>query len=128
MRWYDPSFVRSESVVIGNTLPVIRAVTLQPSGAKVGDQLVATVDGSDVIAVSAASHDRESYGKEQLSELLPLANSSPKFTSSAQGILTQGQFGYVASAVDPKNDPLTFALESALPDMTIKDEPRRNSA
>lgn len=48
MRWYDPSSVRSESVVVGNTLPVIRAVTLQPSGAKVGDRLLATVDGSDM--------------------------------------------------------------------------------
>jgi hypothetical protein len=153
--------VRSKPVVVGNTSPVIRAVTIQPSGAKVGDQLVATVDGGDmdgddvrytyrwshnnrlvlegeegtlvttgfsrgdVIAVSATPHDRESYGKEKMSELLTLANSSPKFTSLPQGIQTQGQFGYVASAVDPENDPLTFALESAPPGMTIDEKTGR---
>jgi hypothetical protein len=136
-------------------------VTIQPSGAKVGDRLVATVDGSDVdgddvlytyrwshnnrlvlegeagmldttgfsrgdvIAVSATPHDRESHGKERLSELLPLANSPPKFTSSDQGILTQGRFGYVASAVDPENDPLTYTLESAPPGMTIDEKTGR---
>lgn len=153
--------VRSGSVTVGNTPPAIRAVTLQPSGAKVGDRVVAAVDGSDmdgedvhytyrwshnnrvvlegeqgtldttgfsrsdVIAVSATPHDRESHGKEQLSELLTLANSPPKFTSSGQGILTQGQFSYVASAVDPENDPLTFALESAPPGMTIDEKTGR---
>lgn len=153
--------VRSGSVLVGNTPPTIRAVTLQPSGAKVGDRLVATVDGSDmdgedvrytyrwshnnrlvlegeqgildttgfsrgdVIAVSATPHDRESHGKEQLSELMTLANSPPKFTSSGQGILTQGQFIYVASAVDPENDPLTFTLESAPPGMTIDEKTGR---
>ncbi|MEO6542829.1 MAG: hypothetical protein ABIP05_02150, partial [Nitrospiraceae bacterium] len=116
--------VRSESIAVGNTPPAIRAVAIQPSDAKVGDRLVATVDGSDmdgddirysfrwshnnrlvaegeqaildttgfsrgdVIAVSATPHDRESHGKEQLSELLTLANSPPKFTSSAQGSMT----------------------------------------
>ena len=151
--WGPP--VRSQSVVVGNTPPVIRALTIQPSSAKVGDRLVATVDGSDidgeeirytyrwshnnrltvegeqatldttgfsrgdVIAVSATPHDRDSHGKEQLSDLLTLANSPPKFTSSVQGILAQGQFGYVASAVDSENDPLTFSLESAPPDMAI---------
>jgi len=153
--------VRSGSVVVGNTSPVIRAVTLQPSSAKVGDRLVATVEGSDmdgddvrytyrwsrnnrlvvegeegtldtagfsrgdVIAVSATPHDRESHGKEQLSQLLTLANSPPKFTSSAQGILAQGQFSYVASAVDPENDPVTFALESAPPGMAIDEKTGR---
>jgi hypothetical protein len=153
--------VRSKSIVVGNTSPVIRAVTIQPSGAKVGDRLVATVDGSDmdgddvfytyrwshnnrlvlegeeglldttgfsrgdVIAVSATPHDRESHGKERLSELLTLANSPPKFTSSDQGILTQGRFGYVASAVDPENDPLTYTLESAPPGMTIDEKTGR---
>ena len=147
--------VRSQSVVVGNTPPAIRALTIQPSGAKVGDRLVATVDGSDmdgddvrytyrwshnnrlmvegeqdtldttgfsrgdVIAVSATPHDRDSHGKEQLSDLLTLANSPPKFTSSIPGILTQRQFGYVASAMDPENDPLTFALESAPSGMTV---------
>ena len=153
--------VRSQPVVVGNTPPVIRAVTIQPNGAKVGDQLVATVDGGDIdgddvrytyrwshnnrliaegeqgaldttgfsrgdtIAVSATPHDRNSHGKEQLSELLTLANSPPKFTSSAPGVLTQGQFGYVASAVDPENDPLTFSLESAPPGMTIDEKTGR---
>jgi hypothetical protein len=152
---------RSQSVVVGNTPPVIRALTIQPSGAKVGDRLVATVDGSDidgdeirytyrwshnnqlivegeqgtldttgfsrgdVLAVSATPHDRGSHGKEQLSELLTLANRPPKFTSSAPAILTQGQFGYVASAVDPENDPLTFALESAPSGMTIDEKSGR---
>ncbi len=153
--------VRSGSVIVGNTPPVIRAVTLQPSSAKVGDRLVATVDGSDmdgedvrytyrwshnnrlvaegeqatldttgflrgdVIAVSVTPHDRESHGREQLSELLALANSPPKFTSSAQGSLTQGQFSYVASALDSENDPVTFALESAPPGMTIDEKTGR---
>ena len=40
--------VRSGSVVVGNTPPAIRALTIQPSGAKVGDRLVATVDGGDM--------------------------------------------------------------------------------
>ena len=150
--------VRSQSVVVDNTPPVIRALTIQPSGAKVGDRLVATVDGSDmdgdavhyiyrwfhnnrltvegeqgtldttgfsrgdVIAVSATPHDPGSHGKEQLSELLTLANNPPKFTSSAPGILARGQFSYVASAVDPENDPLTFALESAPSGMTIDEK------
>lgn len=153
--------VRSESVVVGNTPPAIRSVTIQPSGAKVGDRLVATVDGSDMdgddvhytyrwshnnrlvvegeqemldtagfsrgdaIAVSATPHDRGSHGKEQRSELLMLANRPPKFTSSAQGGLAQGQFRYVASAVDPENDPLIFALESAPPGMTINEKTGR---
>jgi hypothetical protein len=153
--------VRSGSVVVGNTPPAIRALTIQPSSAKVGDRLVATVDGSDMdgddvrytyrwshndrlvvegeqgtldttdfsrgdaIAVSATPHDRDSHGKEQLSELLTLANSPPKFTSSAQGVLAQGQFGYVASATDPENDPMTFALESAPPGMTIDEKTGR---
>jgi hypothetical protein len=153
--------VRSGLVVVGNTPPAIRAVTIQPSGAKVGDLLVATVDGNDMdgddvhytyrwshnnrlvvegeqgtldttgfsrgdaIAVSVTPHDRGSHGKEQLSELLTLANSPPKFTSSAQGVLEKGQFGYVASAVDPENDPFTFTLESAPPGMTIDEKTGR---
>ena len=153
--------VRSGPVVVGNTPPAIRALTIQPSSAKVGDQLVATVDGHDMdgdevrytyrwshnnrlvvegeqgtldttgfsrgdaIAVSATPHDRDSHGKDRLSELLTLANSPPRFTSSGQGVLAQGQFGYVASAVDPENDPLTFALESAPPGMTIDEKTGR---
>ena len=153
--------VRSGSVVVGNTPPAIRALTIQPSGAKVGDRLVATVEGSDidgeeirytyrwshnnqlivegeqgmldttgfsrgdVIAVSVTPHDRGSHGKEQQSELLTLANSPPKFTSSAQGVLAQGHFGYVVSAVDPENDPYTFALESAPPGMIIDEKTGR---
>ena len=153
--------VRSQSVVVGNTPPVIRALTIQPSNAKVGDRLVATVDGSDIdgeeihytyrwshnnrliaegeqealdttgfsrgdsIAVAVTPHDRGSHGKEKQSERLTLANSPPRFTSSAPGIVAQGQFGYVASAVDPENDPLTFALESAPPGMTIDEKTGR---
>lgn len=153
--------VRSGSFVVGNTPPAIRALTIQPSGAKVGDRLVATVDGSDIdgeeirytyrwshnnqwivegeqgtldtagfsrgdaIAVSVTPHDRGSHGKEQQSELLTLANSPPKFTSSAQGVLAQGHFGYVVSAVDPENDPYTFALESAPPGMIIDEKTGR---
>ena len=79
----------------------------------------------DAIAVSVTPHDRGSHGKEQLSELLTLANCPPKFTSSAQGILAQGQFGYVASAVDPENDPFIFWLESAPPGMTIDEKTGR---
>jgi hypothetical protein len=153
--------VRSGSVIVGNTPPAIRSVTIQPSGAKAGDRLVATVDGndmdgddvhytyrwshnsrlvvegeqetldttgfsrSDAIAVSVTPHDRGSHGKEQLSELLTLANSPPTFTSSAQGSLAQGQFSYVASAVDSENDPLIFALESAPSGMTIDEKTGR---
>ena len=153
--------VRSGSVVVGNTPPTIRSVTIQPSGAKVGDRLVATVDGSDMdgddvhytyrwshnnrlvvegkegtldttgfsrgdaIAVSVTPHDRGSHGKEQLSDLLTLANSPPKFTSSAQGGLAQGQFSYTASAEDPENDPLIFALESAPSGMAIDEKTGR---
>lgn len=153
--------VRSGSVVVGNTPPAIRALTIQPSGATVGDRLVATVDGSDmdgddvrytyrwshnnqlavegeegtletagfsrgdVIAVSVTPHDRDSHGNARLSDLLTLANRPPKFTSSAQGVLAQGQFSYAASAVDPENDPVTFALESAPPGMTIDEKTGR---
>jgi Putative Ig domain len=153
--------VQSKSFVVGNTPPAIRALTIQPSGAKVGDRLVATVDGGDAdgedvrytyrwshnnqlvaegeqgtldttgfsrgdtIAVSVTPHDRGSHGKEQSSELLTLANSPPRFTSSAQGVLAQGQFGYVVSAVDPESDPYTFALESAPPGMTIDEKSGR---
>jgi putative Ig domain-containing protein len=153
--------VRSQSVVVGNTPPDIRALTIQPSNAKVGDGLIATVDGSDidgedirytyrwshnnrlivegeqgtldttgfsrgdVIAVSVTPHDRGSHGKEKLSDLLTLANSPPKFTSSVPGIPANRQFGYVASAVDPENDPLTFALESAPSGMTIDEKTGR---
>ena len=150
--------VRSGSVVVGNTPPAIRTLTIQPSGAKVGDRLVATVEGGDIdgddvrytyqwshnkqvvaegeqgtldttgfshgdaIAVSVTPHDRGSHGKEQQSELLTLANSPPKFTSSPQGVLVRGHFGYAVSAVDPENDPCTFALESAPPGMTIDEK------
>jgi len=153
--------VRSGSVVVGNTSPAIRTLTIQPSGAKVGDPLVATVDGGDidgddvrytyrwshnnqvvaegeqgtldttgfsrgdVIAVSVTPHDRGSHGKEQQSELLTLANSPPKFTSSAKGVLAQGHYGYVVSVVDPEDDPYTFALESAPPGMTIDEKTGR---
>ena len=153
--------VRSQSVVVGNTPPVIRALTIQPGNAKVGDRLVATVEGSDidgeeirytyrwshnnqvvaesdqgtldttgfsrgdVITVSATPHDRGSQGKEQQSELLTLVNSPPKFTSSAPGVLAQGHYGYVVSAVDPENDPYTFVLESAPPGMTIDEKTGR---
>jgi len=152
---------RSQSVVVGNTPPVIRALTIQPSSAKAGDRLVATVDGSDidgedirytyrwshnkrvivegeqetldtagfsrgdVITVSATPHDRGSHGKEKLSEPLTLANSPPKFTSSAPGVVAQEQFSYIALAVDPENDPLTFALESAPSGMTIDEKAGR---
>ena len=150
--------VRSEAVVVANTPPAIRTLTIQPSGAKVGDSLVATVDGGDidgddvhytyrwshnnqvvaegeqgtldttgfsrgdVIAVSATPHDRGSHGKEQQSEVLTLANIPPKFTSPAPRALANGQFSYVASAVDPENDPLTFTLESAPSGMTIDEK------
>jgi hypothetical protein len=153
--------VRSKSVIVGNTPPAIRALTILSSGAKVGDRLVATVDGGDIdgddvrytyrwshnnqvvvegeqgtldttgfsrgdaVAVSVTPHDRGSHGKEQLSELLTLANSPPKFTSSAQGVLAQGHFGFVVSAVDPENDPYTFALESAPPGMIIDEKTGR---
>ena len=153
--------VRSGSVVVGNTPPAIRTLTIQPSGAKVGDRLVATVEGGDidgddvrytyrwshnnqvavegeqgtldttgfsrgdVIAVSVTPHDRGSHGKEQLSELLTLANSPPKFISSAQGGWAQGQFSYAASAADPENDPLIYALESAPSGMTIEEKTGR---
>jgi hypothetical protein len=153
--------VRSGSVVVGNTSPAIRTLTIQPSGAKAGDPLVATVDGGDidgddvrytyrwshnnqvvaegeqgtldttgfsrgdVIAVSVTPHDRGSHGKEQQSELLTLANSPPKFTSSAKGVLAQGHYGYVVSVVDPEDDPYTFALESAPPGMTIDEKTGR---
>lgn len=153
--------VRSQSVVVGNTPPAIRALTIQPSSPKVGDRLAATVDGSDidgedirytyrwshnnrlilegeqgtldttgfsrgdVIAVSVTPHDRGSHGKEKLSDLLTLANSPPKFTSSPPGILANGQFGYIVSAVDPENDPVTFSLESAPSGMTIDEKTGR---
>lgn len=153
--------VRSESVVVGNTPPVIRALTIQPGSAKVGDRLVATVDGSDIdgeeihytyrwshnnrlivegeqealdttgfsrgdtIAVSVTPHDRSSHGKEKLSELLTLANTPPRFTSSVPRIPAKGQFSYVASAVDPENDSLTFSLESAPSGMTIDEKTGR---
>jgi putative Ig domain-containing protein len=153
--------VRSEAVVVGNTPPAIRTLTIQPSGAKVGDRLVATVDGGDidgedvrytyrwshnnqvvaegdqatlettgfsrgdVIAVSVTPHDRGSQGKERMSELLTLLNSPPKFTSSAQAVFAQGSFSYVVSAVDPEDDPFTFALESAPPGMIIDEKTGR---
>jgi hypothetical protein len=79
----------------------------------------------DAISVSVTPHDRGSHGREQLSELLTLANSPPKFTSSAQGVLAQGHFAYVVSAVDPENDPYTFALESAPPGMIIDEKTGR---
>ena len=153
--------VRSEAVIVGNTPPAIRTLAIQPSGAKVGDRLVATVDGSDidgeevrytyrwshnnqvvaegdqatlettgfsrgdVIAVSVTPHDRGSHGKERMSELLTLLNSPPKFTSSPQAVFAQGNFGYVVSAVDPEDDPFTFALDSAPPGMTIDEKSGR---
>ena len=46
--------VRSGSVVVGNTSPAIRTLTIQPSGAKVGDPLVATVDGATSMETTSA--------------------------------------------------------------------------
>ena len=39
---------RAPEKVVGNTSPVVRAVVLEPNGAKAGDPIKATVDGNDV--------------------------------------------------------------------------------
>ena len=73
----------------------------------------------DVVAVAVIPHDRDTPGKEVMSQLVTLTNRPPKFTSTAPASGAQGQLNYAVTAVDPENDPVTFSLETAPPGMTI---------
>lgn len=152
---------RAADRVVGNTPPAVRAVVLEPNGAKAGDPIKATVDGNDVdgdavrytyrwlrnnqvasegeqdsldttgflrddvVAVAVIPHDRDTQGKEVMSQPVTLANRPPKFTSTAPVSVAQGQFNYAVTAVDPENDPVTYVLEAAPPGMTIDERTGR---
>ena len=56
----------------------------------------------DVVAVAVIPHDRDTLGKEVMSQLVTLANRPPKFTSTAPASMAQGLLNYAATAVDPE--------------------------
>ncbi|MBS0155492.1 MAG: hypothetical protein JSS38_12920 [Nitrospira sp.] len=73
----------------------------------------------DSVAVFVTPHDATTHGKEVLSQALVLENHSPKFISTAPGVLSQNLFSYAVAALDPENDPVTYSLEIGPQGMTI---------
>ncbi len=146
---------RSEPVIVGNTLPVVTRVTIEPSQIQVGDVLEAKVEATDadhdavqyrfrwwknnrlvsegeentfettgflrddVVAVSVIPRDGSGEGKEVFSPVMPIANSPPKITSLPHSAIQQGYYRYTVTAADPEGDPVSFALATAPPGMTI---------
>ncbi|HXF93002.1 MAG TPA: putative Ig domain-containing protein [Nitrospiraceae bacterium] len=146
---------RSEPVIVGNTLPVVSRVTIEPGRIQVGDVLKAQVEATDAdhdevrfrfrwwknnrlvsegeenmfettgflrddaVAVSVIPRDDSGEGKEVFSSTMIIANSPPKITSIPHSAIQRGHYLYTVTAADPEGDPVSFALTTAPPGMTI---------
>ncbi len=146
---------RSEPVIVGNTLPVVSRVTIEPGRIQVGDVVRAQVEATDAdhdevrfrfrwwknnrlvsegeentfetagflrddaVAVSVIPRDGNGEGKEVFSPTMIIANSPPKITSIPPSAIQQEHYLYTVTAADPEGDPVSFALTTAPPGMTI---------
>ncbi len=87
-----------------------------------GDQASLDTAGfarGDVILVEVTPFDGMDKGRVFRSPPLTIGNSHPTITSQPSGALTNGRFEYAVIASDLEGDPLTYALETAPPGMTI---------
>ncbi len=73
----------------------------------------------DVIAVTVTPNDGKSQGVPKKSESITILNSSPNITSSPSTSVQANEYIYQVKAIDPDNDPITFALKSAPKGMEI---------
>jgi len=73
----------------------------------------------DTIRVSVIPRDGIGEGSELFSPSIVVGNSSPHFTSNPPATVEKGVYQYLASAVDPDGDPISFELEHAPSGMTI---------
>ncbi|MDE3118276.1 MAG: hypothetical protein KGL03_04585 [Nitrospirota bacterium] len=73
----------------------------------------------DAILVEVTPSDGMDKGQVFRSPPMTIVNSHPTITSQPSGALTNGRFEYAVTASDLEGDPLTYALETAPPGMTI---------
>ncbi|MGH7250474.1 MAG: Ig-like domain-containing protein [Nitrospiraceae bacterium] len=83
--------------------------TLQTAGFARGDTIVAL----------ATPHDAAGPGKSKYSGEITISNSPPTITSAPPTAINAGRYEYAVTAVDADGDPLTYALQTAPPGMTI---------
>jgi hypothetical protein len=73
----------------------------------------------DVMTVAVTPDDRESKGSAKKSEPITIVNSPPMIVSSPPTSVQGNEYIYQVNAIDPDNDPITFALKSAPKGMEI---------
>jgi Putative Ig domain len=74
----------------------------------------------DLVFVVVAPADEAGVGKDRESDIMTMANSAPKITSTpAYNIQQNGSYQYQVTAKDPDGDKLTYSLPKSPPGMTI---------
>jgi hypothetical protein len=109
----DQDFIRYQFRWMRNGAPVVE------SEGEAGALDTAGFVRGDVLLVEVTPFDSTSRGRVFRSPSLTILNSHPKITSTPPTAIEGGRFTYEVGARDPEGDPLTYALETALPGMTI---------
>ncbi len=73
----------------------------------------------DLVFVVAAPADETGVGKDKESEIMVIANSAPKITSTPVYNIQNGSYQYRVAANDADGDKLTYSLLKSPPGMTI---------
>jgi hypothetical protein len=74
----------------------------------------------DLVFVVVAPADEAGVGKDRESDIMAIANSAPKITSTpAYNIQQNGSYQYQVTAKDPDGDTLTYRLLKSPPGMII---------
>lgn len=80
---------------------------------------VSAITAKDIIQVEVIARDTSPGEPTVVAGQLTLSNSMPTIVSQPPSAPNGGQYAYLVQATDPDDDPLTYALESAPPGMTI---------
>jgi hypothetical protein len=73
----------------------------------------------DVLGVLVTASDGKATQAPRGSAAVRIENAPPRFTSTPTATIKDGQFEYLAKAVDSDDDPVTFELKQAPPGMTL---------
>lgn len=74
----------------------------------------------DTIQVDVTASDGTPDGTTSVTERFTLSNSSPTIVSKPSSLPNGDQYDYLVKATDADGDPITYALETAPPGMTIE--------
>ena len=81
---------------------------------------IAGLTTKDTIQVDVTASDGAPNGATTVTERFTLSNSSPTIVSKPPSSPTVDQYDYLVKATDADGDPITYALETAPPGMTIE--------